>query len=206
MDPGRVLECLAELHYLTRLPRTGWVLAGVARPESIADHCFETAIIASVLASHPGQDADLGRVLAMALFHDAAEVRLGDRPRRSAPYTGDLAGAEEECSRDLLDGMPGDIPGLPGEFAGARTPEARIVRAAHELQISAAALYYAREQQGDLAEYVRDAERYDPLGIEPAAALARAVRARLAGYAGDRPYWALGYRRRMPAGRSEGRA
>jgi putative hydrolases of HD superfamily len=200
MDAERVLECMAELHTLTRLPRIGWIMAGVADPESVSDHCFETALIAYILAQHIDYTFDMGKVLVMALFHETGEVRLTDLPRRSSPYVKAFKrDAEMAASADILDGVAESVLPLLSEMHKLETPEARLVEAAEELQIIAAAMYYAKESNGDIAEYRRDVAKYDDLGVEPARLIADIIARRLDDYLGDRPYWELGYRRAQTA-------
>jgi putative hydrolase of HD superfamily len=171
-------------------------MAGVPEPESVSDHCFETAIIAYVLAQQLDEPVDMGKVLAMALFHEVGEVRLTDLPRRSGPYVKAFKhAAEEEASRDILHGVAEGVLPLLKEMHELRTVEARLVEAAEELQIITAAMHYAKEGRGDISEYRRDAEKYDALGIESAKAVAEVVKRRLGEYLGDKPYWELGYSR-----------
>ncbi|WP_420312452.1 HD domain-containing protein [Streptomyces sp. YS-B37] len=196
MNTERVVECLAELHTLTKLPRIGWIMAGVPEPESVSDHCFETAIIAYVLAQQLEEPVDIGKVLAMALFHEVGEVRLTDLPRRSSPYVKEFKrAAEEEASRDILHGVAESVLPLLQEMHELKTLEARLVEAAEELQIIAAAMYYAKEGRGDISEYRRDAEKYNPLGVEPAREVADVIKRRLGEYLGGKQYWELGYSR-----------
>ncbi|MGL4648612.1 MAG: HD domain-containing protein, partial [Caldilineaceae bacterium] len=63
---------------LKRLPRTGWLLAGVRPAESVADHSYATALLALALADSINRDPqaqglsevlDVGRVLQIALLH-----------------------------------------------------------------------------------------------------------------------------------------
>ncbi|TCB96491.1 HD domain-containing protein [Micromonospora zingiberis] len=200
MNAERVLESMAEIHSLTRLPRIGWVLAGVAEPESVSDHCFETAIIAYLLAQQIDEPVDMGKVLAMALFHEIGEVRITDLPRRSSPYVKKFKReAERQASVDILGGVADSVFPLLEEMHDQQTLEARLVEAAEELQIIAAAMYYAKENNGDISEYRRDAEKYDSLGIVPAAQVAEVVRRKLGEYLGDKPYWELGYSRHSGA-------
>jgi putative hydrolase of HD superfamily len=194
MDAERVLECMAELHTLTKLPRIGWIMAGVPDPESVSDHCFETAIIAYILSRQINAPVDLGKVLTMALFHEVGEVRITDLPRRSSPYVKAFKrDAERAASEDILRDVAEDVLPLLEEMHELKTLEARLVEAAEELQIIAAALYYAKENRGDISEYRRDVARYDALGIEPAQLVADVIEKRLGEYLGDRPYWELGY-------------
>jgi putative hydrolases of HD superfamily len=196
MDADRILDCMAELHTLTRLPRIGWIMAGVADPESVSDHCFETAITAYFLAQQLSQPVDMGKVLTMALFHETGEVRLTDLPRRSSPYVKKFKrAAETEAAQDILGGVAESVLPLLEEMHELKTLEARLVEAAEELQIITAAMYYAKEGNGDISEYRRDIAKYDDLGIESARAVADVVARRLGEYLGDKPYWELGYSR-----------
>lgn len=196
VNAERILECMAELHTLTQLPRIGWIMAGVPDPESVSDHCFETAIIAYMLAQQIQEPVDMGKVLAMALFHEVGEVRLTDLPRRSGPYVKAFKhDAEDAAARDILDGVAENVLPLLEEMRDLKTIEARLVEAAEELQIITAALYYAKENRGDITEYRRDAAKYDALGVEPARAVADIVARKLGEYLGNRPYWELGYSR-----------
>lgn len=195
-EPERITECIAELHALTKLPRIGWSLAGVVNPESVATHCYMSAVIAYILTRHFGRDVDVAKVLAMALFHEVGETRLTDLPRRSAPYIRTAKGdAERSIAVDVLSGVAEDVIPLLDEFHRRDTIEARIAEAAEELQIIIAAAMYAKERNGDMSEYRRDAEHYDPQGIELAGRIAAVVRERLGSYLGSHPYWELGYRR-----------
>ncbi|MGK5640341.1 HD domain-containing protein [Streptomyces sp. URMC 126] len=75
---------LMEVGMLKRAKRSGWWIAGVKDPESIAEHSFRTGIIGSVLAMMEG--ADPARVALMCLFHDTQETRVGDIPHIGRRY------------------------------------------------------------------------------------------------------------------------
>jgi putative hydrolase of HD superfamily len=110
--------------------------------------------------------------------------------------------AERAASKDILHGVAEAVIPLLEEMHDLKTPEARLVEAAEELQIITAAMYYAKEQNGDISEYRADAARYDDLDVEPARQVADVVTRRLNEYLGDRPYWELGYSR--PQAKSQG--
>lgn len=199
--PERLLECMAELHNLTRLRRAGWVMAGVSDPESVSDHCFEAAMWAVLLAHSAKINVDVGKVVTMLLFHEIGEARLTDLPRRAAPYVKGAKGqAERAIASDLLDGLSQEIEPLLEEFHERQTPEAKLAEAAEELQIIFAALMYSKECNGDMTEYRDDVAKYPDYGIEAAAAVARRIGNRLDEYLGGRPYWSIGYRKRADSG------
>ena len=53
----------------------GW-MAGIRDPESVAEHSWRTAVIATILAEIEGADA--ARSALLAVWHDAHETRTGD--------------------------------------------------------------------------------------------------------------------------------
>ncbi len=63
--------------------RVGWALRGVRDPESVADHCWGTALLCWLYApAHQDDDGhesvDRERAVAMAMLHDIAEAEMGD--------------------------------------------------------------------------------------------------------------------------------
>ncbi|WP_442785677.1 HD domain-containing protein [Actinacidiphila sp. DG2A-62] len=69
---------------LKRAKRSGWWIAGVKDPETIAEHSFRTAVVGSVLALMEG--ADPAKVALMCTFHDTQETRIGDIPHIGRRY------------------------------------------------------------------------------------------------------------------------
>lgn len=78
------MSFLYEMGMLKRARRTGWWIAGVRDPESIAEHSFRTAITGTVLAAMEG--ADPARVALMCVLHDTQETRVGDIPHIGRRY------------------------------------------------------------------------------------------------------------------------
>lgn len=194
---NRILDCFVELSSLSRIKRTGFVLAGVTEPETVADHSYETALFAYILSKHVDAEFDLGKVLAIAIFHEVGEARLADLPRRSKKYVRKFkSNAEREAGLDILDGVAEEIIELLDELHECSTPEARLVEAAEELQIIFKAMLYAKENRGDLTEYRIDVKKYDPQGFEIAKQIRDLIESKLNHYLGDKNYWETGYRQR----------
>jgi putative hydrolase of HD superfamily len=188
---------MMELNSLSKLPRIGWVLAGVHPAESVSDHCYETALFTFVLSKYSPEPVDLAKALLMALFHEIGEARLTDLPRRSKPYIGKAKRpGESSAAADVLSGVAEDILPLLEEMHSLSTPEARLVEAAEELQIIFKSMVYAKENKGDMAEYRNDVTRYDPLGNPLAADVAKIIQCKLENYLGGKEYWSIGYRQR----------
>ena len=92
MEKG-IARYLFELGQLKRVKRSGWWVAGVDQPESVADHSFRCAAIAYVLAELEGANPE--RAATIALFHDTGETRVNDQHRVGKSYV-DWSGAEEK--------------------------------------------------------------------------------------------------------------
>ena len=198
MEQGRILEVFTELSYLTRIKRTGWILAGVPDPETIADHCYETAIFAYILSKHIDEKVDMGKVLTMALFHEVGEVRIGDFPRRAKKYVKKFKkDAEKSAIHDIIGDVALDIEPILHEFEECLTVEAKLVEAAEELQIIFKALIYAKENKGDISEYRIDVDKYDSQGFEIAQNIADEIKVKLLKYLGNKEYWKIGYNENM---------
>jgi putative hydrolase of HD superfamily len=62
---------------LKKIPRKGWKeKVGLQSPESVADHSYNTAVMAMVLSDL--KELDTEKILRMALLHDIAESVTGD--------------------------------------------------------------------------------------------------------------------------------
>jgi len=83
-EPRDITGFLYEIGLMKRYARTGWSLAGVPVPESVAEHSFRTSIVASVIAALEG--ADPQRAAFLALWHDTQEIRTTDLPHLTKRY------------------------------------------------------------------------------------------------------------------------
>jgi putative hydrolase of HD superfamily len=170
---------LDRVNDLKRLPRTGWLLAGIRAPESIADHCLATALLALFLADVVNQDwasqgltrpLDRERLLQIALLHDLAESQLTDLPKRSA----DLLGREvkHEAERRALEqifagtALATHYVALWAEYAAGETPEAKLVRDADKLEMAHQALRYTAQGQRNLQEFWQQASWHFPISAK----------------------------------------
>ncbi len=162
----QLLTLLEHTNDLKHLPRMGWLFAGVADPESVAEHSFSAAVLALFLAESINETwsdedldgpLDVNRVVRLALIHDLAESMLTDLPKRSADLLGaDVKhDAEARAMTALLTGLPGgdgDIE-LWREYDTASTVEARVVKDADKLEMVHQALRYSRRGHANLDEF-----------------------------------------------------
>lgn len=150
-----LVDAVQFLDRLASLPRTGWLLRGVADPESIAEHCFGVAVVASMLVDDlraRGVAVDGEKVLRMALVHDAAEVFTGDipMPAKTEELKHALGRAEDELLARVL--TP-EEHALWRESEEGASVEARVVKAADKLQMMIKALTYTKQGRGQLEEF-----------------------------------------------------
>ena len=134
---------LHEMGHLKNVPRAGWLLLGVANPESVADHTARVGLIGIVLAAMEG--ADIGRTAALCLIHDAHETRIGDVPSVGRAYvrTSTPEAVTAHQTRGMADEVASVIQDLVAEYEAAATLEARLARDADKLET----LLQAREYE-----------------------------------------------------------
>jgi len=150
---------LYEVGQLKRVRRSGWWIAGVENPESVAEHSFRTAAIAYLLAKLEG--ADVGRVALMALFHDMGEARTNDLHRIVRRYV-NWENVDQQVVKDQSKRLPAHISeemiSLLSEFEETISLEARIARDADLLEC----LIQAREYQAlgykEVADWIINAK------------------------------------------------
>ncbi|MEM6454559.1 MAG: HD domain-containing protein [Acidobacteriota bacterium] len=149
-----LIALLQELQALDRLPRIGYAMRGVDRPESISEHSFHLAFLVWTLATEEGVDAS--RAMAMALVHDLAEVRTGDLPRPATKYLprATKLAAEKLVARDLLAPLGDRAAALLDEYQACETREARFVRLCDKVQLRLKAGVYRQWQTGRLDDLI----------------------------------------------------
>lgn len=147
-----VANYIYEQGFLKRMPRTGWVMLGVAGPETVGEHSYRTATVGIALAAMEG--ADIGQVAALCVLHDSAETRLSDIAVVSRAYLD--AARPEAVVTHQTNGMPEAAAAayreLVSEFEAGETLEARCARDADKLELLATSKEY--EHNGyDTAEW-----------------------------------------------------
>lgn len=140
----RIARFLFEVGHLKRVARSGWWVAGVRDPESVAEHSFRCSWVGYLLALSEG--ADPARVVLMCLAHDLQEARINDHHKVSQAYMNTKA-VETKVFRDQVAGLPGedDLRRLRGEFQTGESLEARVARDADRLECAFQAREYINE-------------------------------------------------------------
>lgn len=133
---GDQLRFLLEVDRLKSVLRQTRIADGT-RGENSAEHSWQLALFALVLAEHAPRPVDVSRVISMLLIHDVVEVDAGDT------FIYDDRGQEtkearERAAADRIFGMlPADqgqcLRALWEEFEERATPEARFAGAMDRL-------------------------------------------------------------------------
>ena len=93
------LNFFAEAGLLKRVKRSGWWVAGIKDPETVAEHCFRCAIIGYYIAHCEGVDPF--RVVTQTLFNDIHEARINDLHKMGHHYI-DFRPAEQKAFADQI--------------------------------------------------------------------------------------------------------
>ena len=133
----RQLSFIAEIDKLKGVERRT-PLIDRSRCENDAEHSWELAVMAVVLAEHADSSIDLLRVVAMLLIHDLVEIDAGDTFLYDDEATITKSAREQRAADRLFDLLPGDqavqLRELWDEFERLNTPEARFAKALDRLQ------------------------------------------------------------------------
>ena len=163
---------LFEAGHLKQLPRSGWLLLGIAQPETVAEHSFRVGLVGIALAALEG--ADPGRTAALCLMHDVHESRIGDVPSVGRAYV--TTAVPEAVTAHQTAGMPDEIAkvfqAITAEYETTETLESKVAHDADKIETLLQASEY--RTQGYAAEAWQDTS-IQALRTESAKQLAQAI-------------------------------
>jgi 5'-deoxynucleotidase YfbR-like HD superfamily hydrolase len=146
-------DFLHEMGQLKRLPRAGWHFAGVADPESVAEHSFRAAIVGIALATLEG--ADVGRTAALCILHDSPETRIGDIPAVGRAYV--TTASPEAVSAHQTSALPDSLAAVFQELVRAYEAEdsieSRLAHDADKIETLLQAREYEAQGRHDTAQW-----------------------------------------------------
>jgi putative hydrolases of HD superfamily len=123
------INFFAESGLLKKIKRSGWWVAGIKDPESVAEHSFRTAIMGYYVAHL--EKADPYKVMIMTLFNDIHEARINDLHKMGHAYI-DFKAAERKVFADqtkLLDkNIKAELRTLRKEYEAQKTKESIVAR------------------------------------------------------------------------------
>lgn len=147
-----MLDFILKIRNIKETIRRGWALRGVEKPESVADHCFLTVVMAEFLTP---KELDRNKVIQMLIIHDLAEIEVGDLTPVESIYSKKLE-MEEKALKKLFDGKQEHFL-LWKEFEDQKTPESRFAKQIDKLEGVLQALEYSKNSDRML-EFFENAE------------------------------------------------
>ena len=147
----------AEAMRLKEVVRAGWKRVGLPHPESVAAHSWGVALLA-LLRCPPALDRH--KLLAMAVLHDLAEVRVGDLTPHDGVTREEKHRREGEAMDALLAHRP-DLRAIWDEAEAGVSAEARFLKQLDKAEMGMQAERYA-EHGFDTAEFLASAREALP--------------------------------------------
>lgn len=139
MENGRLrqqIEFIIEIDKLKEILRRTYVMSG-SRLENSAEHSWQLAVMAILLAEHANEPVDICHVVKMALVHDIVEIDAGDTYCYDEVAELDKAEREQRAADRVFGLLPADqareLRGLWEEFEERSTPNARFAAALDRL-------------------------------------------------------------------------
>jgi putative hydrolase of HD superfamily len=131
------LRFLKEIDRLKSIVRRTPLLDG-SRRETDAEHSWELALMAIVLAEYADSTIAVDRVIRMVLVHDLVEIDAGDTFLYDDRAAIDKSEREELAAERIFALLPADqsaeLKGLWKEFEAQETADARFAKALDRLQ------------------------------------------------------------------------
>ena len=138
------LNFFAEAGLLKRVKRSGWWVAGIENPETVAEHSFRCAVIGHYIAHCEGVDPY--KVVTMALFNDIHEARINDLHKMGHYYI-DFRAAEKKAFADQTADLDARVKQalrvMRSEYEVQSSPESVVARDADILECLIQAKEYA---------------------------------------------------------------
>jgi putative hydrolase of HD superfamily len=153
-DLSEVARFLYEAGTLKQARRTGWWMAGVRDPESVAEHAWRTSLIASIIAKLEG--ADPARAAFLAVWHDSQESRTGDVNHLGKKYAS--SADPQAVTADQTAGMPevlaATVRDLVAEYEAKESPEAICARDADKLECMLQGIEYKAQGYANAQRWI----------------------------------------------------
>lgn len=131
---------------LKQIQRYGWLLKGIKKPESVADHISRVVLMTLILGTNTA--LDLHKMVSMAIIHDLGESIVGDVIYESGTK---IIGSLKNKHRDERHAMKVIFEkilekkkylSLWEEWVKQKTPESQFVKRVEKLEMVMQALEY----------------------------------------------------------------
>jgi len=144
MNLNKIANFFFEIASMRRIKRAHSQVIHEA-DDNISDHSFRVAVIGMILAKM--EKCDINKVLKMCLFHDVAEIRIGDANFINQQYSGLR---EEEAREDQMTDLPiaDEVLEFLREFEQRESKESIVAKDADSLdQMVLQREYFVKDKQ-----------------------------------------------------------
>jgi len=150
-----IAKFIYEVGSLKEIARSGWWLAGIKYPESVAEHSFRVIVIGYILAKL--ENVDLERVLGMCMLQDLCESRITDLNKVAQRYI-DAKTVESKAFKELVKDLPEilkkEFLELFKEYSEQKSSEAILARDADLLENAFQAVEYLERGYKDAEDWI----------------------------------------------------
>lgn len=151
---------LFEVGQLKRVKRSGWWLAGIKDPESVAEHSYRATVLATLIAEM--EHANVEKVMKMTLFHDLPETRVNDTHKVAARYV-DPDYAERKVVHEQAERLPPtmgkEMEELFAKLEAQKSKEAIIAKDADLLECAIQAREYLEQNYKDTENWMENVKK-----------------------------------------------
>jgi putative hydrolases of HD superfamily len=143
-DAGLTPQSLSkQIEFILEIDRLKSVLRRTplldrSRRENTAEHSWQIALMAVLLAEHANPPVDINHVVVMLLVHDLVEIDAGDTFIYDEEALATKSARELQAAERIFGLLPGEqgkrLRALWDEFEAHETPEARFANAIDRLQ------------------------------------------------------------------------
>ncbi len=159
-DFSNITNYLFEAGTLKRVKRSGWWLAKIKYPESVAEHSFRTAIVAFCLAKLEGQDdSTSNKICSAAVFHDMHECRILDLHKIAAMYIGKQEALGSKAEQEQIANLPEELKSSVNQLYNLSEREKIILKDADLLEMALQAKEYLEIGYKDAEEWINNVEK-----------------------------------------------
>jgi len=139
-------EFFQTILQLKSIQRQGWKdKLDMKNPESVADHCYSTAVIAMVLADL--KKLDVTKIIKMSLLHDLAETITGDMTTEQTTKSKKIE-AESRAMKKILGTLDGsqktEYWKIWREYLQNKSKESKLLHQIDKLEMAIQASEYAK--------------------------------------------------------------
>lgn len=155
-----IANFLFEVGNLKRIKRSGWWLAQIKDPESVAEHSHRCSVVALIIAKmEEMSDEECCKIGAAAAVHDLHETRILDLNKVSARYVEITEEKTVEVEKEQREKMPQKVKKLFEKLLQLSEKEKTILKDADYLECAIQAKEYLDIGYSDAQEWIDSVQK-----------------------------------------------